>query len=131
MKQEMKEEMKSKAQPIEVLAERHRQTMFETTRKRLALRRAFPGKLVRYRRAAVTGPNAEYVLVFLADGQGATIEHWPLARFEQLAAGVSDAEVLAEYARLAEARSTDEGRENGQNDGNADTLKTGKGPIVD
>lgn len=87
----------SRALKPDELAGNFRMQMIETARRRLALRRHFPGAVVRWKRAARKGPNADLALVcVIRPGQAPTAEVWPYSRIEALAAQVSDAEVWAE-----------------------------------
>ena len=92
----------SKSQPPEVLAENYTRQLMETARRCIAVRRHLQGSVCRWRRAARTGPNCGLALVFiLRPGQAPTTEVWPYAKIEELAAAVTDEEVVAELARCA------------------------------
>jgi hypothetical protein len=92
----------SRAQAPQELAERFERQLMEITRRSIALRRHLPGCVCRWRRAAPTGPNSELALVFiLRPGQTPITEVWPYAIIDELAAAITDEEVLAELARRA------------------------------
>lgn len=89
-----------KARTPEELAEKYRVQLVETARRSIAMRRHLPGCVVRWRRATPTGPNSEVALVFiLRPGEEPRTEIWPYARIEELAAQVTNEDVLAELVR--------------------------------
>lgn len=88
------------ANHIEALAARFmRQAAIQTTRRRLAIKRMFPD-LLRYRRAAKTGPNADFYLVMLwPDGDEPKVEIVPAADVDTHGELIPDSEVRAELAK--------------------------------
>jgi hypothetical protein len=93
----------SKCLSPDAIAANYRAQLIETTRRSLALRKEFPGCMVRWKRAAPNrgdNPNAQLAVVFFKPpGQEPQVEVVPYRNIERLAAGVSDAEVFDELDR--------------------------------
>lgn len=86
--------------PTSEIADNFCNQLVENTRKRLALRKRFPGLYVRYKRAAYSGPNSEFaVLVTKVPGQPPETNWCPYARLEELAEAITNEEVYAEMDR--------------------------------
>jgi hypothetical protein len=95
--------MKRIQTPFERLAA-FRHEIIEVTRKRIAVRRLMPGALIRFRRMSSTGPNSQFVSVFIKHkGKAPVMKIWLYADIEELALEVSDDEVMAELDRQAAA----------------------------
>lgn len=95
----------SKAQTPQQLADAFRSQLFETARKRIALTKKYPAGVVRYRRAARTGPNREFALVwFLPRGEGKTrVEIMAWSDLERIASEVPDSTVEAWYVAYGQS----------------------------
>lgn len=71
--------------------------ILETTRRRIAIKRYFYGALVRFRRCASVGPNANFYSVFLkVPGQNPVIQTIDAASLQDLVDAVTDDEVYVE-----------------------------------
>jgi hypothetical protein len=87
---------------IEQIAENYRNQLVETARRCVALRRRFPGCVVRWKRAAVRGPNQDQAVVIVFEpGAQPQVLDCPYSRIEELASKVTDAEAYAEIERRA------------------------------
>lgn len=87
----------SKAAPIQELADAYKGQIIETTRKVIAVRERFDhyGGLVRFRRAAPTGPNRDTALIFiLVPGREPDVLVVPYAQIEDWARGITDQQVF-------------------------------------
>jgi hypothetical protein len=85
------------------IARNYSHQLVETTRKKIALERMYPGfDIIRFKRAAVTGPNSVYAVLFLkAIGERPVISAIPYARIERAAEAVPDEEVFEKFDRHA------------------------------
>ncbi len=83
--------------PIEEAAT-YLQQLLNTARRSVALRQAFSGAVVRWRRSR-TASEKTLVLVVLRPGEPAELATMPASRLVELAERVSDADALAELVR--------------------------------
>jgi len=95
----------SNVQTPQEIAENYRRNLFEITRKRIALAKKYPPGVVRYKRAAKTGPNREWAVVwFLPRGEGKpTVEVLAWSDLERIAAQIPDSIVEAWYAGFGQS----------------------------
>jgi hypothetical protein len=95
----------SNVQTPQEIAESYRHDLFEITRKRIALARKYPPGVVRYKRAARTGPNREWAVIwFLPRGEGKPrVEVMAWDELERIASEIPDQIVEAWYAGFGQS----------------------------
>lgn len=105
MKKKNTDQDESNAQTPEQLAEKYRAQLFETARKKIALAKRFPAGVVRYRRAAKTGPNREFALVWWLPREHGRpkVEIMAWSDLERIASEVPDSTVEAWYVAYGQS----------------------------
>lgn len=92
----MKTTHQSRALPLSELQANYERQVVDGLRLAIALRRANAGCYIRFRRAALTGPNADKTLVFVyRPGGGVTVSAVSNESLDRLRQEVTEAEALA------------------------------------
>ena len=85
------------------IAQNYKVQIVETTRRTLALRKRFPGAMVKFKRAATSGKNYDWAVILIKHkGKPPMVIECLYKNIDDLAASVTDEEVFAELDRRAE-----------------------------